>query len=282
MTIYLQNPLFVENLATDEYRRLINIAIERTPSSLPRITAKSIIGYCELHHIVPQSIGGPDNTANTVWLTAYEHLKAHLLLTKMTVDKSARRSLNQAAIRMATPQDNKHERVSIKDLTDSDLLHLATIKEEWAAQHSEYMRERVRGENNPFFRKKHSEVSNQSRRDKMTGFKRTDENKELCRLAKLGDKNPARRVITCPCCGSTGKSGGMRKYHFEYCIEGLRFWLLHEDGRSFTGTREEFIYYACTAKWQHNEIGGLLRGSRKEFKGWRVVTRLTTNVTAFI
>lgn len=282
MCIYLYSPLFSENPSTIEYRQLINNALNRAPASLSRSDVKNIIGYCEKHHIVPQSIGGPDEIANTVWLTAYEHLKAHLLLTKMTTDKNTRRSLNQAAIRMTTPQDHKHERVSIKDLADEDLLHLAAIKEEWAIQHSEYMSERVRGENNPFYGKKHSEESNQARRDKMTGLKRTDENKMRCRVAKLGDKNPARRIVTCPCCGITGKSGGMRKYHFERCIEGLTFWLSHEDEGSFTGTRDQFIARTNTAKWQYGDIGGLLRGSREEFKGWRLIARLTSNVSIII
>lgn len=42
--------------------------------------------YCELHHIVPKSEGGTDNTDNLVNLTAREHYIAHLLLAKIYND----------------------------------------------------------------------------------------------------------------------------------------------------------------------------------------------------
>lgn len=41
-------------------------------------------GYTEKHHIIPRSLGGNDEPANLVKLTAKEHFICHLLLTKMT------------------------------------------------------------------------------------------------------------------------------------------------------------------------------------------------------
>ena len=41
-------------------------------------------GYTELHHIIPQSMGGSNNKENLVHLTAREHFICHLLLIKMT------------------------------------------------------------------------------------------------------------------------------------------------------------------------------------------------------
>ena len=41
-------------------------------------------GYTELHHIIPQSMGGSDNKENLVELTAREHFICHWLLIKMT------------------------------------------------------------------------------------------------------------------------------------------------------------------------------------------------------
>lgn len=40
-------------------------------------------GYCESHHIVPRCIGGSDDPANLIDLTARQHLVAHLLLAKI-------------------------------------------------------------------------------------------------------------------------------------------------------------------------------------------------------
>jgi hypothetical protein len=39
-------------------------------------------GYCERHHIVPHSLGGPNTSDNLVNLTAREHFIVHVLLTK--------------------------------------------------------------------------------------------------------------------------------------------------------------------------------------------------------
>lgn len=40
-------------------------------------------GYTEKHHIVPRSMGGSDDPANLVILTAREHCMAHVLLAKI-------------------------------------------------------------------------------------------------------------------------------------------------------------------------------------------------------
>ena len=40
-------------------------------------------GYCENHHIKPESLGGSDNKENLVNLSAREHFIAHYLLAKM-------------------------------------------------------------------------------------------------------------------------------------------------------------------------------------------------------
>lgn len=40
-------------------------------------------GYCEVHHIVPRSLGGGDEPENLVKLTPEDHFFAHLLLAKI-------------------------------------------------------------------------------------------------------------------------------------------------------------------------------------------------------
>jgi hypothetical protein len=48
----------------------------------------------ELHHIVPQSLGGTNAKDNLVWLTYREHFLVHWLLTKITTGKARRKMAN--------------------------------------------------------------------------------------------------------------------------------------------------------------------------------------------
>lgn len=50
------------------------------------------IGYSEIHHIVPKSLGGTNRKDNLVRLTAREHFIAHRLLVRM-VEGDARRKM---------------------------------------------------------------------------------------------------------------------------------------------------------------------------------------------
>lgn len=55
------------------YQKLINKARSRARP----------LGYVEKHHVVPRALGGCDNKANLVHLTAREHFIAHMLLAKI-------------------------------------------------------------------------------------------------------------------------------------------------------------------------------------------------------
>ena len=63
-----------------------NLYYKITSNAKHRITE----GYTELHHIIPQSMGGSNDKENLVNLTAREHFICHWLLVKMTdsVDRS--------------------------------------------------------------------------------------------------------------------------------------------------------------------------------------------------
>lgn len=277
MSIYLEHQGFVKNEAYDDYRLLVEKAIQRVHPSSSRKTAKRILGYCESHHIIPSCLGGSDDQSNKVWLTAFEHLKAHLLLVKFSADEATKHKTSHAAIRMLNKQHHRHERVYEEDLPDQMLIEIAQMREVAATLHAKHMSVKHSGEGNPFFGRTNSEESNEARRKAMTGFQRTQKNKDACRESKKGDKNPARKQVVCPFCGTEGMSGGMRKHHFDYCIEDLRFHLLHESGDVFVGTREEFTRHTSTAKWLHGEIGALLRQRKPTFRGWRLVSRITSN-----
>lgn len=64
-------------MLTNKYSKLyFNIIF----NAIQRITE----GYTELHHIIPQSMGGSNDKENLVSLTAREHFICHWLLIKMT------------------------------------------------------------------------------------------------------------------------------------------------------------------------------------------------------
>lgn len=70
-------------MLTNKYSKLY---YKITSNAKQRITE----GYTELHHIIPQSMGGSNDKENLVNLTAREHFICHWLLVKMTdsVDRS--------------------------------------------------------------------------------------------------------------------------------------------------------------------------------------------------
>ena len=49
---------------------------------------RKLIGYKEVHHILPKSLGGSNDKSNLVELTAREHFLVHLLLCKFTVGQA--------------------------------------------------------------------------------------------------------------------------------------------------------------------------------------------------
>ena len=63
----------MSNKYAKHYKLLIEKAIERG----------SVEGFSERHHVLPRSLGGPDDNENLVELTGREHFVAHLLLHKM-------------------------------------------------------------------------------------------------------------------------------------------------------------------------------------------------------
>jgi len=67
------NNIMLQNKYTSLYHKI-------TSNAKQRITE----GYTELHHIIPQSLGGSNDKENLVELTAREHFICHWLLIKMT------------------------------------------------------------------------------------------------------------------------------------------------------------------------------------------------------
>ena len=54
---------------------------------------RTLIGYKEVHHILPKSLGGNNDKSNLVELTAREHFIVHMLLCKFTKGEAKRSML---------------------------------------------------------------------------------------------------------------------------------------------------------------------------------------------
>ena len=70
---------FLENKYKKWYENIVNSA-----------KIRNTIGYAEIHHIIPKSLGGSNSIDNLVTLTAREHFICHLLLTKFTTGNAKR------------------------------------------------------------------------------------------------------------------------------------------------------------------------------------------------
>lgn len=109
--------MYLENKYTHIYNSIIARATNRTLTS-----------YYEKHHIIPQSLGGTNDSSNIVALTAREHFICHLLLTKMVTgtDKS---KMHQAVWMMASCSSDNQDRYKINNRLYEQLkLNMSTIK----------------------------------------------------------------------------------------------------------------------------------------------------------
>lgn len=151
--------------------------------------------YYEKHHVIPRSMGGDNSKTNIVALTPRQHYVAHLLLTKMCIDKSDRLSMIRA---WWVLKHTRGQRVSNSRL-------FATLREEYSKaaraarigkKHSDETRNKisanhacVKGANNPNYGKITSESTKQKIRankrslsgneNPMYGKTHTDEVKQL-------------------------------------------------------------------------------------------------------
>lgn len=119
----------------------------------------------ELHHIIPKSLGGTNESSNIVRLTPREHFIAHALLTKMVIDKKHRRSMAYAFARMKESH-NKHGYSRIGNGKLYELMR-SRLKELYSGSNNPfYGSKRFVGENNPFYGKTHTEDVKQKLRNR--------------------------------------------------------------------------------------------------------------------
>lgn len=134
-----------------------------------------ICGYTENHHIIPKCMGGTNNKENLVRLTAREHYVAHQLLVKIYPGNN---KLIYACLAMC---------IENKTHTGSDRINNRIY--EWLRIKCS---ESLKGKNNPFYGKKHTEetrklisIAAQNR----TGWTHSEESKTKMSNSQLGSKN---------------------------------------------------------------------------------------------
>ena len=132
-----------QNKYTKWYEQLVQSAVNR---SLPKTT------YTEKHHIIPKSMGGSDTAANLVDFTAREHYIAHLLLWRMSMAPKWHNKMTMALHMMVNGSGHGKQK-----LERSKYLMPSRLVEKYRLEWKEHLSEIMKGENNPFYGKTHSE-----------------------------------------------------------------------------------------------------------------------------
>jgi len=155
-------------------------------------------GYTELHHIIPQSMGGSNDKDNLVELTAREHFICHWLLIKMTEGKD--RSKMLYALNGMKAENRYQQRYNTKITARV----YETYRIEHAENHSNTMKGRpaknkgrsMSEEQKQLLREKakanhasgkvYSEESQKKRLSKMIGYTHSEETRQKQSLASKG------------------------------------------------------------------------------------------------
>ena len=115
-------------MLTNKYSKLYYRINSKAKQRIPE-------GYTELHHIIPQSMGGSNDKENLVELTAREHFICHWLLIKMT--KGEDRSKMLYALNGMKAENRYQERYHTK-IT-------ARVYEKYRIEHAENHSKRMKG-----------------------------------------------------------------------------------------------------------------------------------------
>jgi hypothetical protein len=175
-------------------------------------------GYTERHHIVPRSLGGGDEAANLIDLTAEDHFFAHLLLARI------HGGVMGSALFLLLQSSNRHWRQRYRSRASYGLarrLAARGLAESWT------------GERNPLFNPTQFNWVNCD-----TGETRRATMAEM--HAKVGGSRPH----------WTNVARGVRKTYRGWTIagralsvrssKGKQFKFVNRDGREFVGTQGQF------------------------------------------
>jgi hypothetical protein len=163
-------------MLTNKYSKLY---YKITSNAKQRITK----GYTELHHIIPQSMGGSNDKENLVELTAREHFICHWLLIKMT-DGEDRSKMLYALKGMKA--ENKYQQRYQTKIT-------ARVYETYRIEHSINHSKVMKAKNLVPWNKGGVEITDEHRENlrkaALNRPPKSEETKEKWRQARLGYKD---------------------------------------------------------------------------------------------
>lgn len=200
--------MLLQNKYSRWYHDIVNAARQR-----------QAIGYVERHHVLPLSLGGTNDKANIVSLSAREHFVCHALLVRMT-EGSARYKMVNALLKMGCVGPDHGERYVNSKLFETarkqisilrrdpvldavrrqkisearKLLPKRTLTAEWKQRIGEASKDRLH---------------TASYKAHMSNCK----SEFWAKRKANGEGYPTR---TCPC-GVSGKGPNMSRYHFDNC-----------------------------------------------------------------
>lgn len=148
--------------------------------------------YYECHHIIPKCMGGTNDENNLIDLFAREHFEAHRLLALENPDNA---KLVYAWRMMSIVKDQNQDRyIVIAEEYEESRIMFSKIQSEMSKQmweddnrrkrHSELMKEKFSGENNPMYGKRGEDSPLYGRHPS----KETIEN--MCKAAQERSQNP--------------------------------------------------------------------------------------------
>ena len=203
---------------------------------------RTIDGYTETHHIIPHSLGGSDDPANLVDLTAREHFICHWLLTKMYTGEARGKMINAMyMMRAESPHQKRYESKITGRIYE-------TLREEYSRYISKLNTGRIQPpeekakqiaaitgrKRNPFSKEwkenlsknhksknpnydtSHSEETRKKISEKLKGSKQSEEAKLRRKGTNLGAK---RQRLTCPHCGRDSAVNTYPRWHGDQCKE---------------------------------------------------------------
>lgn len=188
-------------MLTNKYSKLYT---KITDKAKQRITE----GYTELHHIIPQSLGGSNDKENLVYLTAREHFICHWLLIKMTEGEDRSRMLY--ALNGMKAENRYQQRYHTK-IT-------ARVYEKYRIEHAENHSKRMKGR--PAWNKGISQSEEHREKNRKAALNRppkTEETKEKWRKARIGKKDSLQTRIN-KSLAAKGKSKGPQSAEHKLAI----------------------------------------------------------------
>ena len=187
-----------------------------------RAKNRSISGYTEKHHIIPRSLGGTNDTENIAILTAKEHFICHLLLIKM-VEEDMKYKMVYAAWQQARPRYYTGLKVTsrVYEMLRIELSKSYTGRKRapFTEQAKANMKAAAQTRNNPPMTEHRLQRIREgvAKREKLTGeqnpfFGKTHSVETIEKIVSIN-----KRVYTCPHCNKEGASNVMQRWHFENC-----------------------------------------------------------------